>query len=272
MSRVPSSATPKSQDLAAEVHDLAMTILRDTEGHWYGDFEGDDLGHIAGYIGTLESRLEEAWRSLAKATGKPVVADALDSARSETRDTAHPAGEYACDGKEGFFTAAHLGRQWVCTDKNCSWRRTHPGGPNRDVSAGASHAEPDNPASKPAEVIGAQQGAAPISLPSAVAEKGDLDFVERSRNLGWGHHSESDWHRLHDLAARGSRLFQKINECARLEAELRGLRSSVRDTVIEECAKVCEAQVEGDEARGRLQARSVLTRCAASIRALKEKV
>jgi len=40
------------------------------------------------------------------------------------------------------------------------------------------------------------------------------------------------------------------------------------NNVVERAAKECERQIDSDEARGRLQARSVLTRCAAAIRGL----
>lgn len=53
------------------------------------------------------------------------------------RALAHRAGEIAeeaepqrrqsgesCAGVEGYFTADHLGRQWVCTDKACAVHRS----------------------------------------------------------------------------------------------------------------------------------------------------
>jgi hypothetical protein len=40
------------------------------------------------------------------------------------------------------------------------------------------------------------------------------------------------------------------------------------DQAMERAAKVCEAQIDSDGARGRLQSKSILTRCAESIRAL----
>lgn len=106
-------------------------------------------------------------------------------------EPAHPSGESACDGKDGFFTAYHVGHQWVCTDQNCSWRRTHLGGLNRDVSAGASHAKPDGSAAKPAEVIGAQQGAAPIltAVGTAVAQvRGAYEPLTREMIEEWREH------------------------------------------------------------------------------------
>jgi len=42
-----------------------------------------------------------------------------------------------------------------------------------------------------------------------------------------------------------------------------------RDVTLERCAEICERQVKDDEAHGRMQARSILGRAAASIRALK---
>lgn len=56
--------TTERKSLAAELHDLAMTILTDLEGKWYGDHEGDDLGHVAGYIGVLESQVDDLRRKV----------------------------------------------------------------------------------------------------------------------------------------------------------------------------------------------------------------
>ena len=42
---------------------------------------------------------------------------------------------------------------------------------------------------------------------------------------------------------------------------------SVLERLREDLAKVCEQQIDTDERRGRLQARSILDRCAATIRA-----
>ena len=54
----------------------------------------------------------------------------------------HPNGENSCDGRDGYFTAYHVGHQWVCTDQNCSWRRAQiPRGEN-DVDAASTGATP----------------------------------------------------------------------------------------------------------------------------------
>jgi len=42
-----------------------------------------------------------------------------------------------------------------------------------------------------------------------------------------------------------------------------------RDVTLERCASICEEQIAADEAHGRMQSRSILSRTAASIRALK---
>ncbi|HEU4344773.1 MAG TPA: hypothetical protein VFU31_24760 [Candidatus Binatia bacterium] len=85
-------------------------------------------GHVFGG----PSEVYDATKKLAIA----LLAMRDSSARSESagRATAHPSGEGACDGQKGYFTAAHLGRQWVCTDPDCSWRRMNPRGEN-DVDA-----------------------------------------------------------------------------------------------------------------------------------------
>lgn len=54
------------------------------------------------------------------------------------------------------------------------------------------------------------------------------------------------------------------NDAEKREAELLAERSAI----IESCAKVCEARIDEEDRRGRLQGRSILGRCAAAIRAI----